>query len=79
MNSKPLTLHKQNYFPSQWEFLVNKKKARIKAFVGGFGSGNFNIGNALYLQSKFFVDTHKLVDRKAQLSIKKSILPSFYC
>ena len=39
MNSKPLTLHKQNYFPSQWEFLTNKKKARIKAFVGGFGSG----------------------------------------
>ena len=39
MNSKPLTLHKQNYFPSQWEFITNKKKARIKAFVGGFGSG----------------------------------------
>ena len=39
MNSKPLTLHKQNYFPAQWEFLTNKKKARIKAFVGGFGSG----------------------------------------
>ena len=34
-----MTLHKNNYFPSQWEFLTNKKKARIKAYVGGFGSG----------------------------------------
>ena len=39
MRSKPLTLHKHNYFPSQWEFLTNKKKARIKAYVGGLGSG----------------------------------------
>ena len=39
MNSRPLTLHKDNYFPAQWEFLTNKKKARIKAYVGGFGSG----------------------------------------
>ena len=39
MNSKPLTLHKDNYFPAQWDFLTNKKKARIKAYVGGFGSG----------------------------------------
>ena len=34
-----MTLHKSNYFPSQWEFLTNKKKARISAFTGGFGSG----------------------------------------
>ena len=39
MNSKPLTLHKDNYFPAQWDFLTNRKKARIKAYVGGFGSG----------------------------------------
>ena len=39
MRSKPLTLHKDNYFPAQWDFLTNKKKARIKAYVGGFGSG----------------------------------------
>ena len=39
MKSKPLTLHKDNYFPAQWDFLVNKKNARIKAYVGGFGSG----------------------------------------
>tara|TARA_R100001443_G_scaffold115793_2_gene134390 strand:- start:1294 stop:1527 length:234 start_codon:yes stop_codon:yes gene_type:complete len=29
------------------------------------------MGNALFLQSKFFVDTFRLVDRKSQLSIKK--------
>ena len=39
MKSKPLTIHKDNYFPAQWDFLTNKKKARIKAYVGGFGSG----------------------------------------
>ena len=39
MKSKPLTVHKENYFPAQWDFLANKKKARIKAYVGGFGSG----------------------------------------
>ena len=39
MNSKPLTLHPKNYFPAQWDFLTNRKKARIKAYVGGFGSG----------------------------------------
>ena len=39
MKSKPLTIHKNNYFPAQWDFLTNKKKARIKAYVGGFGSG----------------------------------------
>ena len=39
MKSKPLTLHKENYFPAQWEFLTNKKKARVKSYVGGFGSG----------------------------------------
>ena len=39
MKSKPMTLHPKNYFPSQWEFLTNKKKARSSAFVGGFGSG----------------------------------------
>ena len=39
MKSKPLTVHKENYFPAQWDFLTNKKKARIKAYVGGMGSG----------------------------------------
>ena len=39
MESKPITLHKEDYFPAQWEFLTNPKKARIKAYVGGFGSG----------------------------------------
>ena len=39
MKSKPIILHKDNYFPAQWDFLTNKKKARIKAYVGGFGSG----------------------------------------
>ena len=34
MKSKPLTLHKDNYFPAQWDFLVNKKNDRIKAYVG---------------------------------------------
>ena len=34
-----MQLQKDKYFPSQWEFLTNKKKARIKAYVGGFGSG----------------------------------------
>ncbi len=29
------------------------------------------MGNALFLQSKFFADTYRLVDRKSQLSIKK--------
>ena len=39
MESKPITLHKEDYFPAQWKFLTNTKKARIKAYVGGFGSG----------------------------------------
>ena len=39
MRTSKLTLKKENYFPSQWEFLVNRKKARIKTFCGGFGSG----------------------------------------
>ena len=39
MKSSTLNLHKDNYFPSQWEFLINKSKAKIKAYVGGFGSG----------------------------------------
>ena len=39
MKSKPMNLSPSNYFPSQWEFLTNTKKARIKAYVGGFGSG----------------------------------------
>ena len=39
MNCKPLTLHKKNYLPAQWEFLTNKKKARISAYIGGMGSG----------------------------------------
>ena len=37
--SRPMTLHKKSYLPAQWEFLTNKKKARISAYVGGFGSG----------------------------------------
>ena len=39
MKSKPMTLNPSNYFPAQWDFLTNKKNARIKAYVGGFGSG----------------------------------------
>tara|TARA_Y100001938_G_scaffold126577_1_gene178655 strand:- start:1015 stop:2286 length:1272 start_codon:yes stop_codon:yes gene_type:complete len=39
MKSKPMTIHKSSYFPAQWDFLTNKKKARIKAYVGGMGSG----------------------------------------
>ena len=30
MKSKPLTLHKDNYFPAQWDFLVNKKMLELK-------------------------------------------------
>ena len=32
-----LILHKEDYFPHQWEFLTSKKK--MNAYVGGFGSG----------------------------------------
>ena len=32
-----LTIHKEDYFPHQWEFL--KSKNQINAYVGGFGSG----------------------------------------
>ena len=39
MKSKPMNLSPSNYFPAQWDFLTNKKNARIKAYVGGFGSG----------------------------------------
>ena len=39
MKSKPINLDPSNYFPAQWDFLANEKKARIKAYVGGFGSG----------------------------------------
>ncbi len=39
MRTSKITLKKDNYFPHQWEFLRNEKKARIKALVGGFGSG----------------------------------------
>ena len=39
MKSKPMTLNPSNYFPAHWDFLTNKKNARIKAYVGGFGSG----------------------------------------
>ena len=39
MKSNVMQLQKDKYFPSQWEFLTNKKKARIKTFCGGFGSG----------------------------------------
>ena len=37
MKSNVMTLKKENYFPSQWEFLTNKKK--ISCYTGGFGSG----------------------------------------
>ena len=39
MTYKKINLTKDKYFPHQWDFLVNKPKARIKALVGGFGSG----------------------------------------
>ena len=32
-----LTIHKEDYFPHQWEFIKSKKQ--INAYVGGFGSG----------------------------------------
>ena len=32
-----LTIHKEDYFPHQWQFLTSKKQ--INAYVGGFGSG----------------------------------------
>ena len=34
-----MNLSPSNYFPAQWDFLTNKNNARIKAYVGGFGSG----------------------------------------
>jgi len=34
-----MTLHKKNYFPSQWRFITNPHKARIKGYIGGMGSG----------------------------------------
>ena len=39
MKSNVMTLHRDNYFPSQWEFLTNKNKCRISGYVGGMGSG----------------------------------------
>ena len=39
MKTYKIDLKEKNYFPHQWDFLVNKPKARIKALVGGFGSG----------------------------------------
>ena len=39
MRTSRIDLKEKNYFPHQWDFLVNKPKARIKALVGGFGSG----------------------------------------
>lgn len=32
-----LTIHKEDYFPHQWDFLTSQKQ--INAYVGGFGSG----------------------------------------
>tara|TARA_R100000808_G_scaffold6235_1_gene18633 strand:+ start:394 stop:1677 length:1284 start_codon:yes stop_codon:yes gene_type:complete len=43
MRSKPLTLHKDNYFDSQWKFLRNPKNARISCFTGGMGSGKTTV------------------------------------
>ena len=50
MKSNIMTLQKKNYFPSQWEFLVNKKKAKISGYIGGFGSGK-----SYSLLSKVFI------------------------
>ena len=33
-----MTLKKENYFPSQWKFLTNKKH-KVSAYIGGMGSG----------------------------------------
>ena len=50
MKSNLMTLHKKNYFPSQWEFLVNKKKARLSLFCGGMGSGKtFSLLNKVFI------------------------------
>lgn len=43
MRTSKITLQKKNYFDSQWKFLKNKPKARIKAFVGGLGSGKTTV------------------------------------
>ena len=37
MNSKPLTLHKADFFPHQWDFLTSDKP--MKLLCGGYGSG----------------------------------------
>ena len=48
MKSNVMTLKKENYFPSQWEFLTNKKK--ISCYTGGFGSGKTHS-----LLARFFI------------------------
>ena len=37
MNSKPLTLHKADFFPHQWDFLTSDKPMML--LCGGYGSG----------------------------------------
>ena len=50
MKSNLMTLHKKNYFPSQWEFLVNKKKASISGYIGGMGSGKtYSLLNKVFI------------------------------
>ena len=50
MKSNVMHLHKDNYFPSQWEFLTNKPKCRIKAYIGGMGSGKtFSLLSAVFI------------------------------
>ena len=41
--SNKITLKKKNYFDSQWLFLKNPNKARIKCFCGGLGSGKTTV------------------------------------
>ena len=43
MKYNVMTLKKDKYFPSQWEFLTNKNKCSISGFLGGYGSGKTHI------------------------------------
>ena len=49
MNSRPLTLHKADFFPHQWDFLTSDKPMRL--LCGGMGSGKTHVLlRAVFLQ-----------------------------